>query len=106
MFGLLSTYISYCNILSLYLSLTTKAMESGGVGLSKKSWSLRRSGAALLVACAAYAVRLEEKAKRCLALMTFVVLMWAPRSERESARGALQDLVGYIRYRYIYSYIV
>lgn len=60
--------------------LHSAAMDSGGVGLSKRSWSLRRSLLALLLALAAFSAtsEVEEKAKRCLALMSFVVVMWAP----------------------------
>ncbi|CAJ1374249.1 unnamed protein product [Effrenium voratum] len=73
--------------------LRSQAMESGGVGLSKKPWCMKRT---MLSICAALlAVLLFNdhghfmKARKCLGLMIFTVVMWVSEAAPFEATAML-----------------
>ncbi|CAK8992560.1 unnamed protein product [Durusdinium trenchii] len=74
--------------------LRSLAMESGGVGLSKKPWSLRRTlfsaavGLLVFVVSAQFMVPLE-RARRCFGLMMFTVVMWVSEAAPFEATAML-----------------
>jgi len=73
--------------------LRSQAMESGGVGLSKKPWSLSRTALSVCFAMLTFALSQNyvplAKAQRCLGLMIFTVVMWVSEAAPFEATAML-----------------
>lgn len=73
--------------------LRSQAMESGGVGLSTKHWSLTRTLVSICCALMAFAMSQNSvplaKAQRCLGLMIFTVVMWVSEAAPFEATAML-----------------